>query len=268
MCSCVSPGRSGPTAVPPSRVGSPASPGTATPSHTQPTRQSHSQVRAPGPGGRVSVATGVCVPVTLFGGRRYLEVIVEDTPGPGDSVSLGLPVDGRALSRRGWPLHRPRRRGRRVVAAPAAFGLSQEAHPERLGPNADDDGRRVSCGDPAHALGGRSVRGRLEVKALPLGRCLPGCMEGHSRSTSRCTGWRREIQEGPQICCGSAVLGGLDGAESRFLWGVHTCHSGVGGAMSPSLAWSFDAALGSLDQILADERHCGEAGFHIIFPGG
>ena len=74
----------------PPRVGSPASPGTAAPSNTQPTRQSHSQVRAPGAGGRVSVATGVFLPVTLFGGRRHLEVIVEDAPGPGDSVFLGL----------------------------------------------------------------------------------------------------------------------------------------------------------------------------------
>ena len=265
MCSCVSPGRSGPTAVSPTRVGSPPSLGTAAPSNTLPTSQSHSQVRAPGTGGRVSVATGVCVPVTLFGGRRYLEVIVEDTPGPGDSVSLGLPVDGRALSRRGWPLRRPRRRGRRVVAAPAAFGISQEAHPERLGPNADADGLRVGCGEPAHAPGGRSVRGRLEVKALPLGRCLPGCMEGHSQSTSSCAGWRREIQEGPQICCGSAVLGGLDGAESRFLCGVHTCQAG---GLRTSLAWSLDAALGGRGHIPADERHCGEAGFHFIFPGG
>ena len=265
MCSCVSPGRSGPTAVSPTRVGSPPSPGTAAPSNTQSTRQSHSQVRAPGAGGRVSVATGVCVPVTLFGGRRHQEVIVEDAPGPGDSEALGLPFDGRALSRRGWQLRRPRRRGRHVVAAPAAFSISQEAHPERLGPNADADGRRVGCGEPAHAPGGRSVRGRLEVKALPLGRCLPGCMEGHSRSTSRCTGWRREIQEGPQICCGSAVLGGLDGAESRFLCGVHTCQAG---GLRTSLAWSLDAALGGRGHIPADERHCGEAGFHFIFPGG
>lgn len=265
MCSCVSPGRSSPTAVSPTRVGSPPSPGTAAPSNTLPTRQSHSQVRALGAGGQVSVATGVCVPVTLFGGRRHQEVIVEDAPGPGDSVSLGLPFDGRALSRRGWPLRRLRRRGRRVVAAPAAFGISQEAHPERLGPNADADGRRVDCGDPAHAPGGRSVRGRLEVKALPLGRCLPGCTEGHSRSTSCCAGWRREIQEGPQICCGSALLGGLDRADSRFLWGVHTCQ--VGG-LRTSLAWSLDAALGGRGHIPANERYCGEAGIHIILPGG
>lgn len=265
MCSCVSPGRSGPTAVSPTRVGSPPSPGTAAPSNTLPTRQSHSQVRALGAGGQVSVATGVCVPVTLFGGRRHQEVIVEDAPGPGDSVSLGLPFDGRALSRRGWPLRRLRRRGRRVVAAPAAFGISQEAHPERLGPNADADGPRVGCGDPAHAPGGRSVRGRLEVKALPLGRCLPGCTEGHSRSTSCCAGWRREIQEGPQICCGSALLGVLDGAESRFLCGVHTCQAG---GLRTSLAWSLDAALGGRGHIPANERHCGEAGIHIILPGG
>lgn len=265
MCSCVSPGRSGPTAVSPTRVGSPPSPGTAAPSNTLPTRQSHSQVRAPGSGGQVSVATGVCVPVTLFGGRRHQEVIVEDAPGPGDSVSLGLPFDGRALSRRGWPLRRPRRRGRRVAAGPAAFGISQEAHPERLGRNADDNGRQMGWGNPAHAPGGRSVRRRLEVKTLPLGRCLPGCTEGHSRSTSCCAGWRREIQEGPQICCGSALLGGLDGAESRFLWGVHTCQ--VGG-LRTSLAWSLDAALGGRGHIPANERYCGEAGIHIILPGG
>ena len=46
MCSCVSPGWSCRTAVSPTRVGNPASPGTATPSNTQPTRQSHSHVRA------------------------------------------------------------------------------------------------------------------------------------------------------------------------------------------------------------------------------
>ena len=262
MCSCVSPGWSGPTAVSPTRVGSPASPGTAAPSNTQPTRQSHSHDRTPGPGGRVSVATGVLLPVTLFGGRRHLEVIVEDAPGPGDSMSLGLLVDGRALSRRGWPLRRPRRRGRRVPAAPAAFAFSQEEHPERLGRDADD-GQGVGCGDGAHAPGRRSVRWRLEVQALPLDRCLPGYMGGHSRSTSSCAGWRREIQEGPQICCRSALLGGLDRAESRFLWGVHTCQAG---GLCTSLAWSLDAALGGRGQIPADERHCGEAGFHIIPP--
>ena len=122
MCSCVSPGWSGPTAVSPTRVGSPASPGRAAPSKNQPTRKSHSHVRAPGAGERVSVATGVFVPVTLFGGRRHLEVIVEDALGPGDSASLGLLVDGRALSRRGWPLRRPWRRGRRVPGAPCTGG--------------------------------------------------------------------------------------------------------------------------------------------------
>ena len=255
MCSCVSPGWSGPTAVSPTRVGSPASPGTAAPSNTQPTRQSHSHDRTPGPGGRVSVATGVLLPVTLFGGRRHLEIIVEDAPGPRDSMSLRLLVDRPAL-------HRPRRRGRRVPAAPAAFAVSQEEHPERLGRDADD-GRGVGCGDGANAPGGRSVRWRLEVQALPLGRCLPGYTGGHSRSTSSCAGWRREIQEGPQICCWSALLGGLDGAESRFLWGVHTCQ---GGGLCISLAWSLDAALGGRGHIPADERHCGEAGFHFISP--
>ena len=178
MCSCVSPGWSGPTAVSPTRVGSPAAPGTATPSNTQPTRQSHSQVRAPGAGGRVSVATGVFLPVTLFGGRRHLEVIVEDAPGPGDSVFLGLLVNGRALSRRGWLLRRQRRRGCSVPAAPAAFAISQEEHPERLGRDADD-GRGVGCRDGAHAPGRRSVRWRskrcpwagvsLDTRAATLG---------------------------------------------------------------------------------------------------
>ena len=262
MCSCVSPGWSGPTAVSPTRVGSPASPGTAAPSNTQPTRQSHSQVRAPGAGGRVSVATGVFLPVTLFGGRRHLEVIVEDAPGPGDSVSVGLLVNGQALSRRGWLFRRPWRWGCRVLAAPGAFAISQEEHPERLGWDVDD-GQGVGCGDGAHAPGRRSVRWRLEVQALPLGRCLPGYTGGDSRSTSSCAGWRREIQEGPKICCQSALLRGLDGAESRFLWGVHTCQAG---GLPTSLAWSLDAALGGWSQIPADERHCGEAGFHIISP--
>ena len=259
MCSCVSPGWSGPTAVSPTRVGSPASPGTAAPSNTQPTRQGHSHDRAPPEtGGQGSVATGVFVPVTLFRGRRHVEVIKEDAPGPGDSVSVGLLVYGRALNRKG----RPWRRGRCVLAAPAAFTVSQEEHPERLGWDAND-GHRVGCGDGAHAPGGRSVRWRLEVKPLPLGRCLPGYPGGHSRSTSSCAGWRREIQEGPQICCRSALLGGLDRAESRFLWGVHTCQAG---GLCTSLAWSLDAALGGRGQIPADERHCGEAGFHIIPP--
>ena len=242
MCSCVSPGCSAPTAVSPTKVGSPASPGTAAPSKTQPTRKSHSHVRAPGAGGGVSVVTGVFVPVTLFGGRRHLEVIVEDAPGPGDSASLGLLVDGRALSRRGWPLRRPRRRGRRVPAAPAAFAVSQEEHPERLGWDTDD-GRWVGCGEGVHAPGGRSVRWRLEVQALPRGRCLPGYTGGHSPSTSSCAGWRRVIQEGPQICCRSALLGGLDRAESRFLWGFLTCQAG---GLRTSLPWSLDAALGGL----------------------
>ena len=158
VCSCVSPGWSGPTAVSPTRVGCPASLETVAPSNTQPTRQGHSHDRAPPEtGGQGLVATGVFVPVTLFGGRRHLEVIVEDAPGPGDSASLGLLVDGRALSRRGWPLRRPRRQGRRVPAAPAAFTVSQEEHPERLGWDTDD-GQGLGCGDGTHAPGGRSVR--------------------------------------------------------------------------------------------------------------
>ena len=170
-------------------------------------------------------------------------------------MSLRLLVDGPAL-------HRPWRRGHRVPTAPAAFAVSQEEHPERLGWD-DNNGRGVGCGEGVHAPGGRSVRWKLEVKALPLGRCLPGYTDGHSRSTSSCAGWRRVIQEGPPICCQSALLGDLDRAESRFLWGVHTCQ---GGGLSTSLAWSLDAALGCWGQIPADERHCGEAGFHIISP--
>ena len=264
MCSCVSPGRSGPTAVPPTRVGSLASPGTAAPSNTQSTREPQS---SQGTGRwRTSLSCHWCL-------RPSHSLRRKKTPGGhrrGRSGARGqrvprAPGQRTGSEQEGLAARRPRRRGRRVVAAPAAFSISQEAHPERLGPNADADGLRVGCGEPAHAPGGRSVRGRLEVKALPLGRCLPGCMEGHSRSTSRCTGWRREIQEGPQICCGSAVLGGLDGAESRFLCGVHTCQAG---GLCTSLAWSLDAALGGRGRIPADERHCGEAGFHFIFPGG
>ena len=158
MCSCVSPGWSGPTAVSPTRVGCPASLETVAPSNTQPTRQGHSHDRAPPEtGGQGLVATGVFVPVTLFGGRRHLEVIVEDAPGPGDSVSIRLLVDRRALSRKGWLLHRPRGRGSCVPAAPAAFTVSQEEHPERLGWDTDD-GQGLGCGDGTHAPGGRSVR--------------------------------------------------------------------------------------------------------------
>ena len=76
------------------------------------------------------------------------ESIREDefpAPGPRDSMSLRLLVDRPAL-------HRPRRRGRRVPAAPAAFAVSQEEHPERLGRDADD-GRGVGCGNGAHAPG-------------------------------------------------------------------------------------------------------------------
>ena len=231
MRAAVSPGCSGAPAVSPTRVGSPASREPPL-RNTHPTRQSHGRVRASGAGGRVSVATGVFIPVAVFRGRRHLEVIIEDAQGPGQCV-LGLLADGRALSRRGWPHRRPRRGGRRVLAAPPAFALSQEEHPDRLARDADD-GQGVGCGDGEGSPAGRSVRWRLEVKALPLGRCLPGYKGCHSWSTSSCAGWRREIQEGPQICCQSALWGGLDGAESRFLWGVHTCR---GGGLDRSLAW-------------------------------
>ena len=234
QCAHCAPGCSGAPAVSPTRVGSPASPGPPL-RNTHHTRQSHSRVRASGAGGRVSVATGVFVPVAVFRGRRHLEVIIEDAQGPGQCV-LGLLADGRALSRRGWPHRRPRRGGRRMLAAPPAFALSQEEHPDRLARDADD-GQGVGCGDGEGSPAGRSVRWRLEVKALPLGRCLPGYKGCHSWSTSSCAGWRREIQEGPQICCRSAFLWGrrwLNGAESRFLWGVHTCR---GGGLDRSLAW-------------------------------
>lgn len=118
------------------------------------------------------------------------------------------------------------------------------------------DGWRMVSGAGLDTIGARSVQGRFEGKALPLGRCLPADLGGPCGSG--CTGWRREILGSPQICCQSALLGSLDGAESRFLWGVQTC---LDGDLGRPLAWGLDAAFGVLDQTSVDERHCRVGGF-------
>lgn len=110
-------------------------------------------------------------------------------------------------------------------------------------------------------IGARSVQWRFEGKALPLGRCLPADLGGPCGSG--CIGWRSEILGSPQVCCQSALLGSLDGAESRFLWRVQTC---LDGDLGRPLAWGLDGAFGVLDQTSADEGHCRVGAFPVISP--
>lgn len=107
-----------------------------------------------------------------------------------------------------------------VAAAPAAFGILEEAHPERLGPNADADGPRGESVDGDTLLEGDLSAGGWRSKRWPW-QVSPGCTEGHSRSTPCCAGWRREISGRPPDLLWECSAGGLDRAESRFLWGSH-----------------------------------------------
>ena len=93
-------------------------------------------------------------------------VIIAGARGPGDSMSVWLLVHAQALSRRGWPLRRPRKRGHSAPAAPAAFAVSQEEHPQRLGGDADD-GWGVGCGEARTLLEGYLSTGGWRSKRCP-----------------------------------------------------------------------------------------------------